>query len=259
MLTKNHAMDVLKRLVKQGRQVTSRRWFALSAPSRRNLLIVAENGRSYTVGRQEFERWKESVRIFLEQSALFENECKYFCRPAGYVLTVEETDKLITLLQALYDNICYDVLEFSERDGVARQAACWTELPQAVRLLYINGHYAEAVFKAFVHLEEVIRQRMNQTGRYGAIFVRESFLRKDGLLSGTALSKADRRSLAELCAGAMGFIKNPGSHRLIKLPREKATELLFMANYLIRIASRPQEAQWDRVGEVQKERIAVCA
>ena len=39
----------------------------------------------------------------------------------------------------------------------------------------------------------------------------------------------------ELYAGAIGFIKNPKSHKMLTLSEEKCIELLHLANYLLRI------------------------
>ena len=46
---------------------------------------------------------------------------------------------------------------------------------------------------------------------------------------------AEREAIAQLFAGAIGFMKNPSSHHMITFNKDEALEMLNFAHYLLRI------------------------
>ena len=58
---------------------------------------------------------------------------------------------------------------------------------------------------------------------------------KMGTLKNNNLPDGEQVAQMELFSGAIGFIKNPKSHNMVNISKEKTIELLHMANYLLRI------------------------
>jgi hypothetical protein len=65
--------------------------------------------------------------------------------------------------------------------------------------------------------------------------MREAFHPDRGKLTDKTDVTAEREALAALFAGAMGYCKNPGSHRDVKLDRQNAARLIIFASYLLDI------------------------
>lgn len=109
-------------------------------------------------------------------------------------------------------------------------------LPTKIVQLFKNEHYQEAVFEAFKFIETQVRTKGNyQDNDLGVNLMRKAFHKDNGALRNPSLPEGERQAQIELFSGAIGFIKNPKSHHLMEVHREKAIELLYFANYLLRV------------------------
>ena len=108
-----------------------------------------------------------------------------------------------------------------------------------VRPLYAAGQFDSAIMQAFKEVEIGVRAAGRYSDNdYGAPLMRRAFDPQNGPLTDSSIPVAEREALANLFAGAIGFAKNPHSHRNVGTedPNE-ALELILFANHLLRIIS----------------------
>lgn len=112
----------------------------------------------------------------------------------------------------------------------------WEYIPDRVKKLYDDKHYQQAVLDAFKYIETQVRDKGNYSEtELGVKLMRRAFDEKNGNLANADLPEAEKQAQAHLFAGAIGFIRNPISHHDCDVKLNKATELLYFANYLLRI------------------------
>jgi len=105
-----------------------------------------------------------------------------------------------------------------------------------VRLLFLQGQYDLAVFKAFHHLEIGIREAANLGDELiGTNLAARAFHPENGRLSDNNTEKGERQALMNLMCGALGSYKNPQSHRHVGLDAPEAREMILMASHLFKI------------------------
>ena len=93
-----------------------------------------------------------------------------------------------------------------------------------------------AVFQAFREVEVIVRAAANLSADHvGVPLMRTAFDKKTGPLTDMALPEGEREAIAHLFAGAIGYCKNPTSHRSVKLDAVAAVEMIVMASHLLRI------------------------
>ena len=115
----------------------------------------------------------------------------------------------------------------------------FTGLVRCTRTLFADGHYSLAVEKAFVYMENLVKQRSGLSGKYGSNLMKAVFSVHDPLISLNAgvtdSDKAEQLGYMEVFAGAMTGMRNPRahSHNWIDGPKE-ALELLVIVNHLVR-------------------------
>jgi len=114
------------------------------------------------------------------------------------------------------------------------------KIEERVAPLFIRGDYDLAVFAAFREVEITVRELGGfGTEDIGVHLMRKAFKPKSGPLTDTEQTEGEQQGLCDLYAGAMGVLKNPGSHRNVNFedPIEAAESIMFAA-LLIRIAKR---------------------
>lgn len=113
------------------------------------------------------------------------------------------------------------------------------ELRSVTRPLFSTGHYADAVKKGFICLDNAVRDKSGETQRTGDSLMRHAFSPNKPLLKLNKLSteseKNEQQGYMDLYAGSMKGIRNPRSHEAsMKDDVETALELLSLANHLMR-------------------------
>jgi len=109
------------------------------------------------------------------------------------------------------------------------------DLQKKVRGDYLNGEYETAIFKAFKLLEETVRSKARLPARtLGVPLITEAFRLNKGILKHPdARTPGEDQAFHELMRGAIGWFKNPSSHRTVKYNPEKAAQVLAFANLLL--------------------------
>jgi len=109
-------------------------------------------------------------------------------------------------------------------------------IAQKVWSTFIRGDYDTAVFQAFKEVEIAVRNGGKFTiNDYGVDLMRKAFHPSTGPLTDKTETQAERQSLSDLFAGAIGLYKNPISHRNIQIQPEEAAEIIILASHLIKI------------------------
>lgn len=102
--------------------------------------------------------------------------------------------------------------------------------------LVVDGHFSAAVFDAFKYVETIVRSKGNYAKiEKGVPLMRKAFSKDNGPLINPEWIDAEKEAIAQLFAGAIGFMKNPSSHHMIDIEKEHALEMLGFAHYLLRI------------------------
>jgi uncharacterized protein (TIGR02391 family) len=106
-----------------------------------------------------------------------------------------------------------------------------------VWMAFMRGEFDIAALQAMKALEVAVREAAGYTNAdYGTDMVARAFNEDKGPLRDPSAHQAERIALRSLFVGAIGFYKNPYSHRDIGLddPAE-AAEIIMLANLLLRI------------------------
>lgn len=172
-----------------------------------------------------FNKWYEKVNLILTKYGYESSIVKPNTIYKNYDIARIQLDKL----KSIYELLLLDDSQNFEQNNI------WNYLPENVVALFKHEHYSEAVFEAFKYIEDQVRKKSSLEDKYGTDLMRKAFHCEDGILTNKKLPNAERQSQMELFSGAIGFIKNPKSHKVIELTQNKANELLHFANYLLRI------------------------
>lgn len=112
------------------------------------------------------------------------------------------------------------------------------DIASSVYPMFLRGDYDTAVFQAFKEVEVAVRSAARLgNDRLGCQLMREAFNPKNGPLTDTQEILGEQVALMELFAGAIGYFKNPGSHREVELTAIEAAEAIMLASRLLRIVN----------------------
>jgi uncharacterized protein (TIGR02391 family) len=101
---------------------------------------------------------------------------------------------------------------------------------------YLAGDYETAIFKAFRHLEELVRSKAQLPPQViGADLMSRAFNPSQGVLTHpNALTTAEQEGFHLLLRGVIMWFKNPSSHRTVGYADpEEAAQVLALANLLL--------------------------
>jgi len=108
---------------------------------------------------------------------------------------------------------------------------------------YLVGDYETAIFKAFRHLEELVRFKAQQPSQViGADLISTAFNPNQGVLAHpNAQTTAEQDGFHLLLRGAIMWFKNPSSHRTVGYADpEEAAQVLAFANLLLDLVDQCQ-------------------
>ena len=111
-------------------------------------------------------------------------------------------------------------------------------IKQKVWSSFLSGNYGTAVFEAFKEVEVEVRKAARFADEcIGVDLMRKAF-QEGGPLADATAPEAEQLALAHLFAGAIGFYKNPHSHRSVTIESTEAAEMLVLASHLLGIVDK---------------------
>ena len=119
-------------------------------------------------------------------------------------------------------------------------------IPQNVWSSFSQRAYGSAVFEAFKQVEIAVRETGGYKATdYGTNLMRKAFHIDNGNLTDQNRQRAEKQACSDLFAGAIGYCKNPGSHREVEITAEETVELITLASYLLRIVDSCSQSEED--------------
>jgi uncharacterized protein (TIGR02391 family) len=114
-----------------------------------------------------------------------------------------------------------------------------TSIERESKAAFLRGEYETAIFNAFKEVEVAVRQAGAFTANdLGTKLMTEAFQVNAGPLTDKAIPESEQIGLRNLFSGAIGYYKNPGSHRHFPTEPIEVAETLFFASLLLRIVER---------------------
>jgi uncharacterized protein (TIGR02391 family) len=109
---------------------------------------------------------------------------------------------------------------------------------------FIRGDYDGATFKAMREVEIAVRGAGGYPeSLYGLDLIGEAFHIERGKLTDKNAVTAEQKAVSALFAGAIGLLKNPGSHHSANPDAATAAEIIYLASYLLRIVDERSAAR----------------
>jgi uncharacterized protein (TIGR02391 family) len=120
-------------------------------------------------------------------------------------------------------------------------------LRQASRKLFHDGHYAEAVRRGCVYLNNTLKKRSGIAGKDGADLANHVFgLPNAPLKLNQCKTESDRDEqdgYRMIFGGVWRGLRNPRAHESIEDDPEAALEMLVMINHLLRVLARAKRSR----------------
>lgn len=115
-------------------------------------------------------------------------------------------------------------------------------LDERIRSLVDHQDSEEAVFNAYKEVEIRVRELSGSPADLiGVDLMRMAFRPDGGPLADSAAPRGEQVATMEVFAGAVGSFKNPSSHRRVTRPAAEISELLALANFLMRELDRVED------------------
>ena len=111
-------------------------------------------------------------------------------------------------------------------------------IAQKVWAPFLRGDYEMAVFQAFKEVEVEVRKVAKCADVDIGVPLMRKVFREGGPLADAAAPEAEQQALAHLFAGAIGFYKNPHSHRSVTIESTEAAERIVLASHLLGIVDK---------------------
>jgi uncharacterized protein (TIGR02391 family) len=108
------------------------------------------------------------------------------------------------------------------------------KLAEKVRPMFMRGDYDVAVFQAFKDIEVAVRKASKLTDSdIGRKLMQTAFRPEGGPLTVVGSDKGEQVGLMDLFSGAIGYCKNPASHRSPGYIDIEAAQLIAFASFLL--------------------------
>ncbi len=113
--------------------------------------------------------------------------------------------------------------------------------------LFRNKHYADAVRRGCMHVNNLVKKKSGLTSKDGPDLMHHAFradapvLRLNGLASQSDRDEQD--GYRYIFAGMMTGVRNPRAHEPVEDNPEAALEMLTLANHLVRIVARAKRTR----------------
>ena len=109
-------------------------------------------------------------------------------------------------------------------------------IEETAKAAFLRGEYGPAVFAAFKEVEVAVREASAASVTdLGVDLMNAAFKPHVGPLTDRGLPEPEQLALRTLFAGAIGYYKNPGSHRHVPTDPESVAGILVFASVLLRI------------------------
>ena len=119
-------------------------------------------------------------------------------------------------------------------------------IPHNVWSSFSQRAYGSAVFEVFKQVEIAVREAGGyEATDYGTPLMRKAFHVDSGNLTDQNQPRSEKQACSDLFAGAIGYCKNPASHREVEITAEEAVELITLASYLLRIVDSRSQSEED--------------
>ena len=117
-------------------------------------------------------------------------------------------------------------------------------IAQKVWSVFLQGDYDAAVLLVFKQVEIAVRKAGNYAeADIGVPLMRKAFHVGNGNLTDPSRQTAEKQARSDLFAGAIGSLKNPGSHREVEITAEEAAEVIIFASHLLRIVDSCNQSE----------------
>lgn len=104
---------------------------------------------------------------------------------------------------------------------------------------FLRAEYETAIFNAFKEVEVAVRHAGGFTANdLGTALMNDAFQVTVGPLTDKTIPESEQLGMRNLFSGAIGYYKNPGSHRHFPTDPIEVAEALFFASLLLRIVDR---------------------
>jgi uncharacterized protein (TIGR02391 family) len=115
-------------------------------------------------------------------------------------------------------------------------------LEAKVRLPFATGEYETACFAALKEVEVAVRTAAGYSNsQYGTTMMQNAFSSPGGPLTDPGAVGSEQVATMQLFAGAIGFYKNPSSHRTVDFDDPvEAAQIIQLADLLLRLVRRAE-------------------
>ena len=145
-----------------------------------------------------------------------------------------------------------DEREFANYSAARRLLKEWLhpKIASGVWAAFMRGEFDVAAFLATRAVEVAIRTACDYgSGELGVDMARKAFHEKTGPLTDMAAEKSEQLALAHLFAGALGYFKNPQSHREVGIEDPaRAAEIVMLSNHLLFVVDARAKARGTQEG-----------
>ena len=116
-----------------------------------------------------------------------------------------------------------------------------SRIEERVRAAFLRGEYGAAIFAAFKEVEIAVRESTGaEATNIGVELMRSAFKPHVGPLTHPVLPESEQLGMRDLFVGAIGYYKNPESHRHVPNDPEAVAGILVFASVLLRIVDERQ-------------------